>query len=89
MMPINVKVMNPRGKVTRKSLSTFSFINWWNHTMLEEIHPLRPYERYVEHQIARDKAIMSRTTFYKLTDIALRYCHAMHEKTVEELEDYV
>ena len=57
--------------------------------MLEEIHPLRPYERYVEYQIARDKVIMSRTIFYKLTNIALRYCHVMHEKTVEELEDYV
>ena len=89
MMPINVKIMNPEGKVTRKSLSTFSFINWWNRTMVEEIHPLRPYERYVEYQIARGKPVMSRTIFYKLTDIALRYCHAMHEKTVEELEDYV
>ena len=88
MMPINVKIMNPKGKITRKSLSTFSFINWWNRTMVEEIHPLRPYERYVEYQIARDNAIMSRTTFYKLTNIALRYCHAMHEKTVEELENY-
>lgn len=88
MMPINVKIMNPKGKITRKSLSTFLFVNWWNRTMLEEIHPLRPYERYVEYQIARDKPVMSRTIFYKLTNIALRYCHAMHEKTVEELENY-
>lgn len=87
MMPINVKIMNPKGKITRKSLSTFSFVNWWNRTMVEEIHPLRPYERYVEYQIARDKPVMTRTIFYKLTNIALRYCHAMHEKEAAQLEE--
>ena len=88
MMPIHVKAIYPNGKVTKGSLNAFSFVNWWNRTMVEEIHPLRPYERYVEYQIARDKPVMTRTIFYKLTNIALRYCHAMHEKTVEELENY-
>ena len=89
MMHIHVKVIYPNGKISRGSLNAFLFVNWWNRTMLEEIHPLRPYERYVESQIARDKPVMTRTIFYKLTNIALRYCHAMHEKTVEELENYV
>jgi hypothetical protein len=89
MMPINITIMKPGRKVTRRLLSTFAFINWWNHTDVAEIHPLRPYQRFVEYQIARNKEIMSSVAFYKLLDIALRYCHAMHERDVELAEDCV
>jgi hypothetical protein len=87
MKRINITIMKPGRKVTRRLLSTFEFINWWNRTDVEEIHPLRPYQRFVEYQIARDKPVMASTPFYRLMDIALRHCHAMHEEEVELAEN--
>lgn len=84
---IHIKILKPDQPITKRLATPFEFVNWWNHTQIEEIHPLRPYERFVEYQLARGRPVMTKITFYKFMSTALQYCHAMHEKEAAQLEE--
>lgn len=80
MYAIEISILTQVKNGVSRYKNAAMFLEWWSQEDHMQIHPLAPYDRFIEYRAMHGKKVISRLIFQNLLRKALKYCHKIHEE---------